>query len=170
MSAARRSGRTRRRWKSTSAPTSSSSSPNPICAPPRTTRRRGYTGGRTGGRTCDCTCCHTCGCTGCDAGYYTCGNTYGYSLVRYVRSRTITCGSAQSLNATHGDLQAVVASAEAENNAAPQLEVARKYELEWERLAVLETLAGQVRLHCGYIAVMTAMKAAVTPLLCSRCA
>ena len=57
----------------------------------------------------------------------------------------IVLESESHLRAAENNSQAVVASAEAENNAAPQLEVARKYELEWERLAVLEKLAGQGR-------------------------
>jgi len=61
------------------------------------------------------------------------------------RANVIVLQSESELRAAENNSQAVIASAEAENTAAPQLEVARKYELEWERLSVLETLAGSGR-------------------------
>ena len=49
--------------------------------------------------------------------------------------------SEANLKAAENDAKALVAHAEADNNSAAGLEVKRKYELEWERLKVLETLA-----------------------------
>ena len=53
--------------------------------------------------------------------------------------------SEANLKAAENDAKALVAHAEADNNSAAGLEVKRKYELEWERLKVLETLASTGR-------------------------
>mmetsp|Transcript_30905 Transcript_30905/g.80790 ORF Transcript_30905/g.80790 Transcript_30905/m.80790 type:complete len:432 (-) Transcript_30905:469-1764(-) len=49
------------------------------------------------------------------------------------------------LRAAENNAQALIAEAEAENNSTAGLEVKRKYELEWERLAILEKLAKEGR-------------------------
>jgi len=49
------------------------------------------------------------------------------------------------LKATQNSSQALIAEAEAENNSTAGLEVKRKYELEWKRLEVLESLASTGR-------------------------
>jgi len=46
-----------------------------------------------------------------------------------------------TLRAAENNAQALIAEAEAENNSTAGLEVKRKYELEWERLQILEKLA-----------------------------
>mmetsp|Transcript_63838 Transcript_63838/g.190482 ORF Transcript_63838/g.190482 Transcript_63838/m.190482 type:complete len:247 (+) Transcript_63838:300-1040(+) len=61
------------------------------------------------------------------------------------KARVKVLDSESELTKAENDSQAHVAMAEAENKAAPELEVARKYELEWERLSVLEKLASHGR-------------------------
>lgn len=60
-------------------------------------------------------------------------------------ANVIVLDSESQLRAAENNSQAVIAMAEAENKAAPELEVMRKYELEWERLSVMEQLAGHGR-------------------------
>jgi hypothetical protein len=57
------------------------------------------------------------------------------------QKQVLVLQSEGKLAAAENDSKAMVTSAEAENTAAPQLEVKRKFELEWERLEVLQTLA-----------------------------
>jgi len=61
------------------------------------------------------------------------------------RAAVIVLDSEATLRAAENNAQALIVSAEAENTAAPVLEVKRKYELEWERLAVLQQLASKGR-------------------------
>ena len=49
------------------------------------------------------------------------------------------------LKAAENDSKALIATAEAENNSTAGLEVKRRYELEWERLEVMEGLAANGR-------------------------
>eukprot|EP00310_Coccolithus_braarudii_P022130 CAMPEP_0183355166 /NCGR_PEP_ID=MMETSP0164_2-20130417/39391_1 /TAXON_ID=221442 /ORGANISM="Coccolithus pelagicus ssp braarudi, Strain PLY182g" /LENGTH=425 /DNA_ID=CAMNT_0025528195 /DNA_START=39 /DNA_END=1316 /DNA_ORIENTATION=- len=49
------------------------------------------------------------------------------------------------LNTTENEAQSLIASAEAENNSTAGLEVKRKYELEWERLEIMQELAASGR-------------------------
>ena len=49
------------------------------------------------------------------------------------------------LKAAENDSKALIATAEAENNSTAGLEVKRRYELEWERLEVMEELAANGR-------------------------
>ena len=61
------------------------------------------------------------------------------------KAAVIVLDSESHLSKAENESKAVVAMAEAENKAAPELEVARKYELEWERLDVLQKLAAKGR-------------------------
>jgi len=61
------------------------------------------------------------------------------------QSAVIILDSESNLSKAENESKAVIAMAEAENKSAPELEVARKYELEWERLTVLEQLASHGR-------------------------
>ena len=53
--------------------------------------------------------------------------------------------SEAKLKAAQNHSQALIAEAEAENNSTSGLEVKRKYELEWQRLQILEVLAKEGR-------------------------
>ena len=56
-------------------------------------------------------------------------------------ANTIVVESEAQLRAAENNSKALIATASAENNSTAGLEVKRKYELEWKRLEVLETLA-----------------------------
>jgi len=53
--------------------------------------------------------------------------------------------SEAKLRSAQNHSQALIAAAEAENNSTAGLEVKRKYELEWQRLEILEKLATEGR-------------------------
>jgi hypothetical protein len=53
--------------------------------------------------------------------------------------------SEAELRAAENNSKALIASAEGENNSTAGLEVKRKYELEWQRLQIMQTLASTGR-------------------------
>ena len=60
-------------------------------------------------------------------------------------ANTIVVESEAQLRAAENNSKALIATASAENNSTAGLEVKRKYELEWERLQILEVLAQKGR-------------------------
>merc|ERR1711988_477644 len=56
-------------------------------------------------------------------------------------SNSVVLASESVLRASENNSKALVASAESENNSTAGLEVKRKYELEWERLKIMEIIA-----------------------------
>merc|ERR1711988_709160 len=60
-------------------------------------------------------------------------------------SNSIVLASESVLRAAENNSKALVAAAEGENNSTAGLEVKRKYELEWQRLSILQTLASSGR-------------------------
>ena len=57
----------------------------------------------------------------------------------------VELASEAGLRAAENNSKALVAAAEGENNSTAGLEVKRKYELEWQRLSILQTLASSGR-------------------------
>ena len=60
-------------------------------------------------------------------------------------ANTIVVESEAQLRAAENNSKALIATASAENNSTAGLEVKRKYELEWQRLQILEVLAKEGR-------------------------
>merc|ERR1711988_1844322 len=56
-------------------------------------------------------------------------------------ANSIVLASESVLRASENNSKALIASAESENNSTAGLEVKRKYELEWERLKIMEIIA-----------------------------
>merc|ERR1719387_1639597 len=66
--------------------------------------------------------------------------------VKVMEKATVEVLNSQAkLRATENNSQALIAHAEAENNSTAGLEVKRKYELEWQRLGIVEQLAATGR-------------------------
>ena len=66
-------------------------------------------------------------------------------VVAEQESAVLVLDSEARLKTAENDAKALEASAQAENNSTAGLEYKRKYELEWQRLSVLERLARQGR-------------------------
>jgi len=60
-------------------------------------------------------------------------------------ANTVVVESEGQLRAAENNSKALIATASAENNSTAGLEVKRKYELEWQRLQILEVLAKEGR-------------------------
>ena len=60
-------------------------------------------------------------------------------------ANTIVVESEAQLRAAENNSKALIATASAENNSTAGLEVKRKYELEWQRLQIMEKLAMEGR-------------------------
>ena len=59
-------------------------------------------------------------------------------------ANTVVLDSEATLARATNDAKSLIAQAEAENNSTAGLEVKRRYELEWERLEVMEGLAANL--------------------------